>query len=276
MPTRERSSSADEVLARLVAGNERFVRGDARFPTVPREVLAELARAQRPYATILGCSDSRVPPELVFDAGFGELFVVRVAGNVVSPEVMGTLQYAGVHLRTPLFLVLGHEHCGAVQAALAARFRDASDRRHIAVLLKSILPGLQGVDADLAPHQQLDAAVEANVRWSMRQLLDTPEVRARRAEGVMKLVGAVFEMTTGRVRLLPDPDGDGAPSRRFKRFDARPDERSTTALSFASPSSVTPLRDGHPRTPVLEPDGRGRAAGLHGCAEGTLTEERTC
>lgn len=81
------------MLARLVAGNECFIRGDAHFPTVPREVLAELAKAQRPYATILGCSDSRVPPELVFDAGFGELFVVRVAGNVISPEVMGTLQY---------------------------------------------------------------------------------------------------------------------------------------------------------------------------------------
>ena len=214
MPMREAFSSADQVLARLVAGNERFIRGEARFPTVPREVLAELAKAQRPYATILGCSDSRVPPELVFDASFGELFVIRVAGNVISPEVMGTLQYAGVHLRTPLFLVLGHEHCGAVQAALAARFRDAGDRRHIAVLLKSILPGLQGVRAELAPDQQLDAAVEANVRWSIRQLLDMPEVKARETEGVMKLVGAVFEITTGRVRLLPDLDGGGAGARQ--------------------------------------------------------------
>jgi carbonic anhydrase len=212
MPTRERLSSADEVLARLAAGNERFIRGDAHFPTVPREVLAELAKAQRPYATILGCSDSRVPPELVFDAGFGELFVVRVAGNVISPEVMGTLQYAGVHLRTPLFLVLGHQNCGAVQAALAAQFRGARDRERIAVLLKNILPGLQGVDAELGPSQQLDAAVEANVRWAVRQLLDTPEVKARKAEGVMKLVGAVFEMTTGRVRFLPDSDGGGAPN----------------------------------------------------------------
>jgi carbonic anhydrase len=211
---REGSSSADEVLARLVAGNERFIRGEARFPTVPREVLAELAKAQRPYATILGCSDSRVPPELVFDASFGELFVIRIAGNVISPEVMGTLQYAAVHLRTPLFLVLGHESCGAVQAALAAQFLGAQDRRHIAVLLKNILPGLRDARAELAPNQQLDAAVEANVRWSMRQLLDTPEVKARKAEGVMKLVGAVFELTTGRVRLLPDSDSGGVAGAR--------------------------------------------------------------
>src|SRR5205814_6692662 len=107
--------TADEALARLIAGNERFVRGEARFPTVQKEVLAALAKGQRPYATILGCSDSRVPPELVFDAGFGELFIVRVAGNVISAEVMGTLQYASLHLQTPLFVVLGHEGCGAVE-----------------------------------------------------------------------------------------------------------------------------------------------------------------
>src|SRR4249920_2225274 len=91
-----RSYTAAEALAKLIAGNERFVRGQARFPTVQKEVLAELAKGQRPYATIIGCSDSRVPPELVFDAGFGELFIVRVAGNVISPEVMGTLQYAAL------------------------------------------------------------------------------------------------------------------------------------------------------------------------------------
>src|SRR4029078_11965613 len=113
-----RAPSADEVLARLKDGNERFLRGEARFPTVQKEVLANMARAQHPYATVLGCSDSRVPPELIFDAGFGELFVIRVAGNVISPEVMGSMQYAAVHLATPLFFVLGHENCGAVKAAL--------------------------------------------------------------------------------------------------------------------------------------------------------------
>src|SRR5580765_3808707 len=96
--------SADEALARLIAGNERFLRGEARCAGMRREALAELAQGQRPYATILGCSDSRVPPEWVFDAGLGELFVVRVAGNVFSPEVGGSLQYAGAHLQTPLFI----------------------------------------------------------------------------------------------------------------------------------------------------------------------------
>ena len=195
--------TADEALARLVAGNERFVRGEARFPTVQKEVLAELAKGQRPYATILGCSDSRVPPELLFDAGFGELFIVRVAGNVISPEVMGSLQYASVHLRTPLIVVLGHEGCGAVEAAVAAKWHGRRDRSRIELLLQNILPGLPDTGQDLPPQVQLEAAVEANVRWSMHQLLETPEGQARMAEGVMKLVGAVYELKTGRVRFLP-------------------------------------------------------------------------
>ena len=130
--------TATQALERLRAGNGRFVRGEARFPTVQKEVLAALAKRQSPYATILGCSDSRVPPELLFDAGFGELFIVRLAGNVISPEVAGTLQYAGVHLRTPLFLVLGHEGCGAVQAALAAKFRGVRERSRIEGLLQNL------------------------------------------------------------------------------------------------------------------------------------------
>ena len=143
-----------------------------------------------------------MPPELIFDAGFGDLFIIRVAGNVVSPEVLGSLQYAGMHLKTRLFMVLGHEGCGAVQAALAAKFQGARERSRIQLLLDNILPGLDEIDPRLPPQQQLERAVEANVRWSMRQLLETPEGRARMAEGRMKLAGAVCEIATGRVRLL--------------------------------------------------------------------------
>ena len=191
------------MLERLVAGNARFVRGEARFPTVQKDVLAELAKGQRPSATIIGCSDSRVPPELVFDAGFGELFIVRIAGNVISPEVMGTLQYAAVHLHTPLFVVLGHEGCGAVEAAVAMQAQGTRERAHITLLLQGILPGLPNPDATLTKEKQIAVAVEANVRWSMHQLLDTPEGQARMAEGIVKLVGAVYDLKTGCVRFLP-------------------------------------------------------------------------
>ena len=193
--------TADQALARLVEGNDRFVAGKARFPTVQKEILAELAKGQHPYATILGCSDSRVPPELLFDVGFGELFIVRVAGNIVAPEVMGTLQYAGVHLQTPLFVVLGHEGCGAVQAALSVKDHDAEHPERIALLLDNILPGLEGLDGG-PPEARMAAAVEANVRWSMHQLLETPEARARVEAGHYRLVGAVYQLTTGRVRFL--------------------------------------------------------------------------
>src|SRR6185295_14560161 len=126
----------------------------------------------------------------------------RVAGNVISPEVMGTIQYAALHLKTQLFVVLGHQGCGAVQAAVDVKWRAGSVPSRIAVLLDRVLPGLPDDLASLPPEAQLDAAVEANVRWSMRQLLETPEGRARVAEGVLKLVGAVFEFKTGRVRFL--------------------------------------------------------------------------
>lgn len=194
--------TAAEALTRLKAGNERFVRGDARFPTVQKEILAELAKGQRPYATILGCSDSRVPPELIFDSSFGELFIIRVAGNVVSPEIMGTLQYAGVYLHTPLFVVLGHECCGAITAALAVHEEDAVMPSRIGLLLDNVLPALDTLPAGVAGDQRLHAAVEQNVRWSMHQILATPEGQARLAEGQVTIVGAVYELETGRVRFL--------------------------------------------------------------------------
>ena len=197
--------SADEALARLVDGNRRFCRGEARRDPFRRETLAELAKAQRPYATILGCSDSRVPPEWIFDAGLGELFVVRVAGNILSPEIAGTLQYAGSYLQTPLFVVLGHEGCGAIGAALATKLEGEQFRSRVQLLLDSIVPGLPDLDLQLSRQELLSQAVESNVRWTVRRILDSPEGQARVAEGLAKIVGAVYEIETGLVRFLP-PD----------------------------------------------------------------------
>jgi carbonic anhydrase len=199
--------SADEALARLVEGNRRFSRGEAHRDAFRRETLAELAKAQRPYATILGCSDSRVPPEWIFDAGLGELFVVRVAGNILSPEIAGSLQYAGSYLQTPLFVVLGHEGCGAVSAALATKFKGEQFRSRVQLLLESIVPGLPDLDAQLSPQEQLSRAVESNVGWTVRQILDSPEGQVRVAAGRMKIVGAVYEIETGRVRFLSPDEG---------------------------------------------------------------------
>ena len=194
--------TADQALRRLMEGNRRFLRGEARFPSVRKKILAELAREQRPFATILGCSDSRVPPELLFDATFGELFVIRVAGNTLSAEVAASLQYAGVHLQTPLFMILGHEACGAVAAALETRLHGVRHRSRIAKLVQRISPALKGLDLAL-PHGRLLAdAVQANVRYTMKQIHDSPEGKVRLKDGRVKLVGAMYGLRTGRVTLL--------------------------------------------------------------------------
>lgn len=193
---------ADEAMRRLIAGNERFLAGEGRFTGMRQDMLADLAKGQQPYATILGCSDSRVPPEMIFDALLGDLFVVRVAGNVLSSEVAGSLQYAGVHLETLLFVVLGHQGCGAVQAALESRNQDVRHRSRIQALVDNILPGLESVDLHLSPELQLARAVEANVRWSVRLIHESLEGQARAREGRMKLVGAIYDIELGRVQFL--------------------------------------------------------------------------
>ena len=194
--------SPDEALQRLMAGNQRFLRGESRLIGVSREKLAELSRGQHPFAAILGCSDSRVSPEMIFDCGLGELFVIRVAGNVYSPEVAGSIQYAGAHLKTPLLVVLGHQGCGAIEAALAAKYQGARERSRIQLLLDGILPALERLDAALPPADRLARAVELNVEHTLRTIVGAVEEKSRLAEGHVKIVGAVYDLETGRVRFL--------------------------------------------------------------------------
>jgi carbonic anhydrase len=130
------------------------------------------------------------------------LFVIRVAGNVFSPEIAGSLQYAGSHLHTPLFIVLGHEGCGAVIAAVKARDRGERQYSRIQVLVDSILPSLPLFDPQLSVEASLAQAVESNVRWTVHQIQWSPEGQARLAEGRMRVVGAIYEIDSGRVRFL--------------------------------------------------------------------------
>jgi carbonic anhydrase len=193
--------TAEQAMHRLRLSNERFSQGTGRW-RVSKEMLAGLTKGQRPYATILCCSDSRVPPELVFDAGFGELFVVRVAGNILSPEVSGSMQYAGVHLKTPLFVVLGHEGCGAIHAAIEAKVHGIQPLSRIKALVDGILPALSDLDLQLPMPVLVSKAVEANVRWTVRQMLESPEGQMRQKDGLLKLIGAIYEIESGRVRFL--------------------------------------------------------------------------
>jgi carbonic anhydrase len=196
-------NSGDFALQRLRAGNLRFLSGDTHVPTLETDLLDQQAKGQQPYATILGCSDSRVPPELIFDAWLGELFVVRVAGNVLGPSILGTLQYAAIHLHTPLFVVMGHEGCGAVHAAISYKFEGMRQADRIEALLENIVPALEGIDPSACEDTQMNIAVEANVRRTVRQLAGSPEGQKQLVNGV-KIVGAVYELHTGRVRFLED------------------------------------------------------------------------
>jgi carbonic anhydrase len=196
------SRNATEVLQRLRDGNQRFVAGESIHDHASKDWRKRLAAGQKPFAAILGCSDSRVPTELVFDQGFGDLFVIRIAGNVISTDVVGSLQYAWHHLHVSLLMVLGHAGCGAVTAALDAKFKRAHEPERIEALARMIQPGLKDIDPRLPPDKQLSAAVEANVRWSMRQLAELPEAKKAMEEKRLELVGAVYDLKTGKVRLL--------------------------------------------------------------------------
>jgi carbonic anhydrase len=195
--------NAAEARQRLSDGNKRFAAGESIHDHASKEWRKRLTAGQKPFAAILGCSDSRVPTELVFDQGFGDLFVIRVAGNVISTDVVGSLQYAWHHLHVPLLVVLGHEGCGAVAAALDAKFKRAREPERIEALVRMIEPGLKGIDAKLSPERQLSAAVKANVRWSMTQLAEIPEVKKARKDGRFEMIGAVYELETGKVSVLP-------------------------------------------------------------------------
>jgi carbonic anhydrase len=193
---------AAEALGRLKAGNVRFAEGRTIHAHQGADWRKQLVGGQHPFATVIGCSDSRVPPELVFDQGFGDLFVIRVAGNVVAADVVASVAYAAMHLKTPLFVVLGHSNCGAVTAALDVKRGEANEPERIEALLRLIEPGLKDLDLTRPAPALLAAAVEANVRWSMRQLADLPEAKRALADGRVTLVGGVYELNTGVVRLL--------------------------------------------------------------------------
>ena len=197
------SDEARAVLAQLREGNRRFAEGKTRHAHQGSDWRRHLVGNQQPIATLLGCSDSRVPPELVFDQGLGDLFVIRVAGNVVAPDVIGSLAYALEHLKTPLVVVLGHQNCGAVTAAVEAlsdpAFRDIAPIRGLVNLID---PGLKNVDLRLPMPKRVAAAVEANVRWSVGQLAEQPACKKLLADEAGLLTGGIYDLGTGLVRFL--------------------------------------------------------------------------
>lgn len=196
--------SAAEALARLRAGNARFVADPAAALPVDASRRAALVEHQSPWAAVLTCSDSRVPPELIFQAGLGELFVVRTAGHVADRVVLGTIEYAVHHLGVPLVVVMGHESCGAVAAARQGGRDDppASVRLpNLERLLGSITPAFDRLPTP-ADRLQVRDAVLANVEQTVNDLIaGSTVVRDALSRGAVHLIGAYYELATGIVRF---------------------------------------------------------------------------
>ena len=199
---------AQEALTRLKQGNARFVNGQLNS-----EILASPARRdtlvenQNPFAIVLGCSDSRVPAEIIFDRGLGDLFVIRVAGNVVAPSQIASIEYAAEMFGTRLVVVLGHSGCGAVKATLA-ELRQPSDSRspHLSSIVGRIRPAVEDLlAAKLADDEQalMAAAVEANILASVEHLLHGSEILESLVEsGGLRVVGAHYSLENGTVSFF--------------------------------------------------------------------------
>ena len=185
-----------DALKKLMAGNQRFVQHQPQYPDQSAKRLQEVAQVQHPFATILSCADSRVPAEIVFDQGIGDLFDVRIAGNIATPEAIGSIEYAVVLLGTPLLLVLGHERCGAVTAAV----KNEPLPGEISTFVNPILPAVKRV-AD-QPGDTVDNAVVANVRYQIEQLQRSSLLNERLKSGQLKIVGGRYDLDTGKVSLI--------------------------------------------------------------------------
>jgi carbonic anhydrase len=189
--------SADEALKRLVDGNKRNVFGKLMHPNQTRVRRGEVEGGQHPFAIILGCSDSRVPPEVIFDQGLGDIFVVRVAGNIADDAVLGSIEYAAEHLHAPLIMVLGHSNCGAV----AATIKGGELAGHLPGIVDAIRPAVEKTKG-----QQGDAvsnAARANVQMVVDQLRSCKPVLANLVRsGDLKVAAAFYDIGSGKVELL--------------------------------------------------------------------------
>ena len=198
--------TASDALKRLRKGNWRFVNGKNDIAkSIGEARRAELVDGQKPFAVILACSDSRVPVELIFDQGLGELFVVRVAGNIVAPSQIGSIEFAAARLGVKLVVVLGHSNCGAVDAALQA-LTDKQEiaSPHLRSIVDSIRPALEPLTGD-PENATLRQAVRANIRQSVEQLRQGSQLLEQLiVSGDLAIIGAKYSIESGEVKFFDD------------------------------------------------------------------------
>lgn len=201
-PARDRARDAEESWRKLAEGNARFASGNQKHPHESLRWREKLVSGQHPFAVVLGCGDSRVPPELVFDEGLGDLFTVRAVGEVLDTAVVGSIEYAVEYLDVPLVVVLGHESCGAVKAAIDVVTGAGRFTGDVSVVARAIEPAVRATPPDPDPVAFLAACVAEQARRSAAQLVErSSTIRAAVGHGV-KIVPATYELRTGRVTRL--------------------------------------------------------------------------
>jgi carbonic anhydrase len=182
-------AAPSESLEQLLQGNRRYIRDELLYGDHSSHRREELAKKQKPYAVILGCSDSRVAPEIIFDQGLGDLFIVRVAGNVAGATELDSIDYAVKHLGSSLVIVLGHTSCGAVTAVMEG---NTSDIKTVSKLIKPAIKGAKNIEE----------AVKDNVRWAVASLKKSPILKQLIAEKKVDCIGAYYHLGNGTVEIL--------------------------------------------------------------------------
>jgi len=193
------AKNPEEAIRALKTGNSRFFSGSARRPELSAAERRSQILAQTPFAVVLSCSDSRVPTELVFDQGLGTLFITRVAGNVIETGTLGSIEYGIGHLKSHVVVILGHEGCGAVKAALLPPEERARETENIQALLNSIVPAVSKISKIRDEKAKLREAVVANVRQQVHNLKKVKYVQDAITRGKIAVIGAFYEITSGAV-----------------------------------------------------------------------------
>uniref|UniRef100_A0A7S0VDS3 Carbonic anhydrase n=1 Tax=Polytomella parva TaxID=51329 RepID=A0A7S0VDS3_9CHLO len=203
-PYNPNAESPDQVLQRLLDGNRRFIAGQSIHPHQEKSRIIELCSGQKPFASILSCADSRVPCEIVFDAGFGDVFIIRVAGNIAAPEQVASLEYSILELGVKLIVILGHTKCGAVKAALKGErlpgFLEALiDQIDVAI----IRSGNSNASAagKISP-QVVEQVVRENTLYQLERCMRSPVISEAIKNGTVKVVGAMYDLESGNVTLI--------------------------------------------------------------------------
>jgi len=192
--------SAEQGLQMLLDGNQRFVTGKLEHPNQTPDRRAEVAKGQHPFASVLACSDSRTPPEILFDRGLGDIFTVRVAGNVADKVVIESLDYSVKHLGVRVVMVLGHRRCGAVIAAVDGH--EGTADQDVGPMLSELRPAVEASKGKAG--DPVENAVRENVALVMKNLATSQELSAMVKSGELKIVGGIYDLDTGKIEMLKD------------------------------------------------------------------------